>query len=225
MFNREERYIVFKLSDLGNSLKGDEIRRLAREYAEHRAEIGKPPLDCVVVESDWPEYEPTWKAIESRVNNELTPSEPKEQTNWVRVVDEALVNMCLGVANEDDSYEVAKNKLNELLAVTQDIATDPAVNGGYVLAPNFRGYALLGLGQYVIHICHEKDNDYDELVIRPATTVELMTRKLNELVETQLESIPVENIAVRIAFTNKAAIDNLITSLIKLRDSGDNTNE
>lgn len=28
-FEREERYIVFKLSDLGNSLKGDEIRRLA----------------------------------------------------------------------------------------------------------------------------------------------------------------------------------------------------
>ena len=56
-FNREERYIVFKMSDLGNSLKGDEIRKLAREYAEHREQLGKKPLDCVVVESDWPEYE------------------------------------------------------------------------------------------------------------------------------------------------------------------------
>ncbi len=66
-FNREERYIVFKISDLGNSLKGDEIRRLAREYAEHRQRLRKKPLECVVVESDWPEYEPTWKAIEARV--------------------------------------------------------------------------------------------------------------------------------------------------------------
>ena len=66
-FMREERYIVFKMSDLGNSLKGDEIRRLAREYAEHRQQLRKKPLECVVVEKDWPEYEPTWKAIEARV--------------------------------------------------------------------------------------------------------------------------------------------------------------
>ena len=76
-FEREERYIVFKLSDLGNSLKGDEIRRLAREYAEQRRLRGKPPLECAVVESDWPEYEPTWRAIEARVAGErLAPSMP-----------------------------------------------------------------------------------------------------------------------------------------------------
>ena len=66
-FMREEHYIVFKISDLGNSLKGDEIRRLAREYAEQRRLKGKEPLECVVVEKDWPEYEPTWEAIEARV--------------------------------------------------------------------------------------------------------------------------------------------------------------
>lgn len=66
-FKREERYIVFKVSDLGNSLKGDEIRKLAQEYAEHRKQRGKEPLECVVVEKDWPEYEPTWQAIEARV--------------------------------------------------------------------------------------------------------------------------------------------------------------
>ena len=76
-FKREERYIVFKLSDLGNSLKGDEIRRLAREYEEHRRLKGKKPLECVVVEKDWPEYEPTWKAIEARVNGaQPAPSVP-----------------------------------------------------------------------------------------------------------------------------------------------------
>ena len=78
-FKQEERYIVFKLSDLGNSLKGDEIRRLAREYAEHRQQSGKPPLDCVVVESGWPEYEPTWRAIEARVTAaQPAPSAPED---------------------------------------------------------------------------------------------------------------------------------------------------
>ena len=88
-FQREERYVVFKVSDLGNSLKGDEIRRLAREYAEQRRLKGKEPLECVVVEKDWPEYEPTWEAIEARVTGaqpassvpdgwKLVPIEPTE---------------------------------------------------------------------------------------------------------------------------------------------------
>ena len=77
-FMCEDRYIVFKVSDLGNSLKGDEIRRLAREYAEQRRLKGKEPLDCVVVESDWPEYEPTWRAIEARVTGtQNVPSVPE----------------------------------------------------------------------------------------------------------------------------------------------------
>ena len=89
-FMREEHYIVFKISDLGNSLKGDEIRRLAREYAEQRRLKGKEPLECVVVEKDWPEYEPTWEAIEARVTGaqpapgipegwKLVPIEPTEK--------------------------------------------------------------------------------------------------------------------------------------------------
>ena len=78
-FQREERYVVFKVSDLGNSLKGDEIRRLAREYAEQRRLKGKKPLECVVVEKDWPEYEPTWRAIEARVTGaQPAPSVPAD---------------------------------------------------------------------------------------------------------------------------------------------------
>lgn len=73
-FTREDRYIVFKLSDLGDSLKGDEIRRLAREYAEHRQRLRKKPLECVVVEKDWPEYEPTWGAIAARVTGAEQPT-------------------------------------------------------------------------------------------------------------------------------------------------------
>lgn len=83
-FKREERYIVFKVSDLGNSLKGDEIRQLAKEYAEQRRLKGKPPLECVVVESDWPEYEPTWRAIEERVTGAQAQHAPSVPEGWIQ---------------------------------------------------------------------------------------------------------------------------------------------
>ena len=66
-FEREERYIVFKMPDLGNSLKGDEIRRLAREYAEHLEQFVKKPLDYVVVGAGWSEYSPALRVIEVHV--------------------------------------------------------------------------------------------------------------------------------------------------------------
>ena len=69
-FEREERYIVFKLSDVEEHFTPSEkqqLARLAEVQRVGRSEAGKPPLECVVVEKDWPEYEPTWKAIEARV--------------------------------------------------------------------------------------------------------------------------------------------------------------
>lgn len=77
---REERHIVFKMPDLGNSLKGDEIRRLAREYAEHLEQLVKEPLDYVVIEAGWSEYAPTWKVIDVRVTGaHPAPSAPSEE--------------------------------------------------------------------------------------------------------------------------------------------------
>lgn len=101
-FQREERYVVFKVSDLGNSLKGDEIRRLAREYAEQRRLKGKEPLECVVVEKDWPEYDLVWDMIESRMT--------KGQN---RPEDDSLIEdikLCMDMADggeDSDSEEAA----------------------------------------------------------------------------------------------------------------------
>ena len=91
-FQREERYVVFKLSDIADYFYPSEISqlfRLSRTQQAQRAVNGKLPLECVVVESDWPEYEPTWKAIEARVMGaqpapsvpdgwKLVPIEPTE---------------------------------------------------------------------------------------------------------------------------------------------------
>ena len=67
---RENRYIVIKRKELHNALMRDErkeLERLCEKIMDYRARLGKPPLICAVVESDWPEYEPTWNAIENRM--------------------------------------------------------------------------------------------------------------------------------------------------------------
>lgn len=54
---------------------------------------------------------------------------------WLRAIDEALVVAHIGVANASDTYEQAKVRLNSLICFHIDVATDPAVNGGYKLMP------------------------------------------------------------------------------------------
>lgn len=80
-FTREDRYIVFKISDVVEHLTTTEALHLARLYEIQRVgrkEAGKAELECVVVESDWPEYGPTWRAIEDRVTGaQPAPSVPE----------------------------------------------------------------------------------------------------------------------------------------------------
>lgn len=70
-FEREERYIVLKITDVLTHLNQseiDQLRHMQRTVEGGRALAGKPVLRCVVVEKDWPEYDPTWAAIEARVS-------------------------------------------------------------------------------------------------------------------------------------------------------------
>jgi len=69
-FEREARYVVLKVTDIQRAtLTEAEIaafNEVCDKVARFRASQAKPALECVVVERDWPEYEPTWKAIEER---------------------------------------------------------------------------------------------------------------------------------------------------------------
>lgn len=70
---REIRYEVLKVKDIEGALTETErliLASLSTRVANYRKERGKEPLECVVVESDWPEYKRTWDAIESRVDTE-----------------------------------------------------------------------------------------------------------------------------------------------------------
>lgn len=62
-FKREERYVVFKLSRLDKNkfIRGKQLGCLGNSF------IADARVDCLVVESDWPEYEPVWEMIKARV--------------------------------------------------------------------------------------------------------------------------------------------------------------
>lgn len=61
-FVREGRYIVFKISHLDEE-QLELLERVQRELPTLR--------ECVVVESDWPEYEKVWEMIEDRVQPKI----------------------------------------------------------------------------------------------------------------------------------------------------------
>ena len=68
-FVREMRYFIIKLPDAYRYLTQDERNKLSvigKKVANGRKNDNKNKLQCVVIESDWPEYDPTWKAIENR---------------------------------------------------------------------------------------------------------------------------------------------------------------
>lgn len=69
---RQERYIILKLSDARKYMTGhdwDNLQKIRNAIVAGRIKEGKKDLVAVVVESDWPEYEQVWKMIEDRVNN------------------------------------------------------------------------------------------------------------------------------------------------------------
>ena len=67
-FIRENRYVVLKATDLQavglTEVELDLLKAVCQKVDQYRRESGKPDMECVVVEKDWPEYEPTWQAIE-----------------------------------------------------------------------------------------------------------------------------------------------------------------
>ncbi len=70
---REDRYLVIKFKDAIEALtveQREELICISLAVTAHRLDNGKQPLDAVVVESDWPEYEQVWGMIEARVEGD-----------------------------------------------------------------------------------------------------------------------------------------------------------
>ena len=52
---------------------------------------------------------------------------------WQKVIDHELVIAHLGVAKDDATWDEARKAISELIQWHVDVATNPKVNGGYVL--------------------------------------------------------------------------------------------
>lgn len=67
-FIREDRYLVLKRSDIAalSTALQERLFDIASIIHSNRLAAHKQPLQCVVVEHDWPEYEVVWKLIEDR---------------------------------------------------------------------------------------------------------------------------------------------------------------
>ena len=73
-FKREERYVVIKIKDLEfNSPSGDKNKR-SKELGEWISRNSLRTRECVVVESDWPEYHLVWAMLEHRMAGKPVPN-------------------------------------------------------------------------------------------------------------------------------------------------------
>lgn len=78
-FKREDRYIVIKRSDLAN-VPVNYRSALVDPLTPLLAHL--PSRECLVIESDWPEYVPTWAAIEARVTGKPAEQHHGEPYGW-----------------------------------------------------------------------------------------------------------------------------------------------
>lgn len=103
----------------------------------------------------------------------------------------------------------------DLRSATPVPAAAPIPNG-MVLAPEYRGYAHLGLGLYLIN--HSKEGEAPELAVSIATEAQKAGRVVgDERANEPGAQVMPEDIAVRLRFENVAGLDALESQLRKLR--------
>lgn len=81
-FKKEIKYLVLKYKDIEAAGFSDEEKvdmyRLINRIELARAQRGKPPLECVVVESEWHCYDKVWEMVELEYNQNTSAMVGKE---------------------------------------------------------------------------------------------------------------------------------------------------
>lgn len=120
-FKREDRYIVIKRKDLvalHRDAFGPTQVAIEAFYAGLRSiELQLPCRDHLVIEGDWPEYEPTWAAIQARVEGRAALATQPAAGDPVRVV----VEPC----EELSSSNLVGNRIDRMLTIGTRLYTDP----------------------------------------------------------------------------------------------------
>lgn len=69
------RYMVIKMSHAEHALTKEErdlLWKLGVKVAKWRRAEKRTPFECLVIEHDWPEYEPAWQSIEARADKPMS---------------------------------------------------------------------------------------------------------------------------------------------------------
>ncbi|GAC1030452.1 hypothetical protein thsps21_12790 [Pseudomonas sp. No.21] len=72
-FQRENRYIVIKRKDLIAAAESGAVDASFAEVLDIVRD-NLPTRECLVIESDWPEYEPAWQMIQARMEGATPPA-------------------------------------------------------------------------------------------------------------------------------------------------------
>ena len=107
-FKREERYIVIKRKNLSDK-EEFAIRALLEGL-----DVGT--VECVVVESDWPENETVWKMIEARVAGQPV-EDPRDKV--IELCRQQLITAKQHICYE--SYGDAMSVISEALAAIEQL--------------------------------------------------------------------------------------------------------
>ncbi|WP_448645361.1 hypothetical protein [Pseudomonas mediterranea] len=134
-FKREERYLVVKISKLADD-KGDNMSR--SEQIFRIAHFGKALVNAVVVEEDWPEYEPVWQMIDRRMGGKPAVTAAEELAavlHWRGKHDQAIkerdaLQLRLNAADQlNDELVRDKARLDALESNFWDVRFDSSPNG------------------------------------------------------------------------------------------------
>lgn len=118
----------------------------------------------------------------------------------------------------DWSVKVRSNRaaIESMLAATP--AATPPAGAGMVLVPDYRGYAHLGTGQYLLN--HSDAGEPPEVIISIATEEEKAGRSIGEERDNPPgHSIQPEAMAVRLRFANPAGLAVLENEIRKMRET------
>jgi hypothetical protein len=138
-FNREDRYVVIKRSDVENYWRADVRKQFMAALGrlnEHHVRI--PQRQYLVIESDWPEYEPAWQMIERRMDGQppVTAAEELDAVlHWrdkhaIAIKERDALQLRLNAADQRiDELERDKARLDALESNCWDVRYDSSPNG------------------------------------------------------------------------------------------------
>lgn len=143
-FQREDRYIVIKHTDMEKlpHLVRRNFSGRCRNFYEQMLIAGAPARRFLVIESDWPEYEPVWQMIERRMAGQppVTAAEELEAVlHWrdkhaVAIKERDALQQRLNAADQriDDLAAAAEPfaKVADLYAGEEDNSHVPARDFG-----------------------------------------------------------------------------------------------